>query len=146
LEIRLVIEQHRLNALANGLPMIRFLEQRSFCAEQRGVSRRERDVFLTFDRVTSYRLPLDFQFLLLAVEWKKDNLFESLPWRMTAHPVYQRIIGMGWPVVLEAQAMKKRDNAEARGLLLRDHFMSFMAPNAYDSYRESKNRFFRMFS
>jgi hypothetical protein len=67
----------------------------AFSNEQGVLSRRERDVFLSFDRVTSYRLPLEFQFLMLAIQWKQDNLFESSPWRMAAHPAYQRIIGMG---------------------------------------------------
>ena len=67
--------------------------------EQGVLSRRERDVFLSFNLVTSYRLPLEFRFLMLACLWKQDNLFESSPWRMAAHPAYQRIIGMGRPVV-----------------------------------------------
>lgn len=67
--------------------------------EQRVLSRRERDVFLSFNPVTSYRLPLVLRFMMLASLWKKDNLFESSPWRMAAHPAYQRIIGMGRPVV-----------------------------------------------
>lgn len=63
------------------------------------LSRRERAVFLSFNHVTSYRLPLEYQFLMLARQWKQDNLFESSPWRMAAHPAYQRIIGMGQPAV-----------------------------------------------
>jgi hypothetical protein len=63
--------------------------------EQRILSRREHDMFLSFDRLTSYRLPLELQFLVLAAQWKQANLFESSPWRMAAHPAYQRIIGMG---------------------------------------------------
>jgi len=63
--------------------------------EQCVLSRRERDVFLSFNHVTSYRLPLELQFLVLALHWKHDSLFESSPWRVAAHPAYQRIIGMG---------------------------------------------------
>ncbi len=71
---------------------------------QQIISQQERKVFLSFDRVTSYRLPLEFQFLMLAIQWKQDNLFESSPWRMAAHPAYQRIIGMGQraiPLILQ---------------------------------------------
>lgn len=65
-------------------------------SEDQGIlSRREREVFLSFDRLTSYRLPLELQFLMLACQWKQDTLFESSPWRMAAHPAYQRIIGLG---------------------------------------------------
>lgn len=67
--------------------------------EQAVLSRRERDVFFSFHPVTSYRLPLEYRFLNLASLWKQDNLFESSPWRMSVHPAYQRIIGMGQPVV-----------------------------------------------
>ena len=63
--------------------------------DQGVLSRREREVFLSFDRLTSYRLPLELQFLIFASQWKQDTLFESSPWRMAAHPAYQRIIGMG---------------------------------------------------
>jgi hypothetical protein len=66
---------------------------------QRVLSQRERDVFLSFYPVTSYRLPLDLQFFMLAYKWKQDNLFESSPWRMAEHPAYKRIIKLGWPVV-----------------------------------------------
>lgn len=75
--------------------------------EQRVLSRRERDVFLSFYPVTSYRLPLQLRFLMLACKWKQDNLFESSPWRMAAHPDYQRIIGMGQravPLILQQLA------------------------------------------
>jgi len=67
--------------------------------EQRTISRRERDVFLSFNLLTSYRLPLEFQFLRLALQWKRDTTFESSPWRMAAHQDYQRIIGLGWRAV-----------------------------------------------
>src|SRR5207248_11574874 len=63
------------------------------------LTRREYEVFLSFDRLTSYRLPLEFQFFRLAVQWKQDTMFESSPWRMAAHPAYQRIIGLGWRTV-----------------------------------------------
>jgi hypothetical protein len=63
--------------------------------EQCVLSRLERGVFLSFGRVTFYRLPLEVEFLMLALQWKQDTLFESSPWRMAAHPAYQRIIGMG---------------------------------------------------
>lgn len=66
---------------------------------QRVLSCREREVVLSFYRLTSYRLPLELQFLIFASQWKHDNLFESSPWRMAAHPAYQRIIGMGWRAV-----------------------------------------------
>jgi len=75
--------------------------------EQRILSLRERDVFLSFHPVTSYRLPLVFKFATLAWKWKQDNLFESSPWRMAAHPAYQRIIGMGQqavPLILQQLA------------------------------------------
>jgi hypothetical protein len=67
--------------------------------EQRTVSRRERDMFLSYSRVSSYRLPVELQFITLATQWKQDTLFESSPWRMASHPAYQRIIGMGWQAV-----------------------------------------------
>jgi len=67
--------------------------------EQRILTRREYEVFLSFDRLTSYRLPLEFQFFRLAVQWKQDTMFESSPWRMAAHPAYQRIIGLGWRAI-----------------------------------------------
>ena len=63
--------------------------------EQRILSDRELDVFYSFDRVTTYRLPPALRFLLLARQWKQDNFFESSPWRMAAHPAYQAIVGMG---------------------------------------------------
>lgn len=63
--------------------------------DQRILSSQELDVFYSFDRVTSYRLPPALRFLILAFQWKRDNLFESSPWRMAAHPAYQAIIGMG---------------------------------------------------
>jgi len=72
--------------------------------DQRVLSHREREVFLSFSRLTSYRLPLAIQFLIFASQWKHDTLFESSPWRMAAHPAYQRIIGMGWravPLILQ---------------------------------------------
>jgi hypothetical protein len=72
--------------------------------EQGILSRREHDVFLSFNPVTSYRLPTELQFLMLANKWKQDNVFESSPWRMAAHPAYQRIIGMGQravPLILQ---------------------------------------------
>ena len=72
--------------------------------EQRILSSRELDVFYSFDRVTTYRLPPALRFSLLAFQWKRDNLFESSPWRMAMHPAYQCIIGMGWqavPFILE---------------------------------------------
>ena len=52
-------------------------------------------MFFSFKPVTSYRLPVEFKFLVLSHQWKQDTLFESSPWRMAAHPAYQRIIGMG---------------------------------------------------
>jgi len=64
--------------------------------EQGTLSRREYGLFLSYDRVSSYRLPLELQFLVLANQWKQDTLFESSPWRIAAHPAYQRIIGLGW--------------------------------------------------
>ena len=75
--------------------------------EQDILSRRERDMFFSFKPVTSYRLPVEFKFLLLAHQWKQDNLFESSPWRMAAHPAYQRIIGLGQravPLILQQLA------------------------------------------
>jgi len=72
--------------------------------DQRVLSHREREVFLSFNRLTSYRLPLEIQFLIFASQWKHDTLFESSPWRMASHPAYQRIIGMGWravPLILQ---------------------------------------------
>lgn len=63
--------------------------------EQGILSRRERDMFFSFKPVTSYRLPVEFKFLLLAYQWKQDNLFESSPWRMAAHPACQHIMGLG---------------------------------------------------
>ena len=75
--------------------------------EQGVLSRREHAVFLSFNHVTSYRLPLEYQFLMLACRWKQDNLFESSPWRMAAHPAYQRIIGLGQravPLILQQLA------------------------------------------
>lgn len=67
--------------------------------DQRILSNRELDVFYSFESVTSYRLPLELRFLVLAYQWKRDNLFESSPWRMAAHPAYQCITGMGWQAV-----------------------------------------------
>ena len=65
----------------------------------RVIARREQEIFDSYRVVTSYRLPLDLRFFTLAMQWKRDTFFESSPWRMAAHPAYQRIIGMGWPVV-----------------------------------------------
>jgi len=67
--------------------------------DQRTLSRREHDLFLSFNRVSSYRLPLELQFFVLAIQWKRDTLVESSPWRMAVHPAYQRIIGLGWQAV-----------------------------------------------
>jgi len=43
--------------------------------EQRILSRREREVFLSLNQLTSYRLPLELQFLIFASRWKHDTLF-----------------------------------------------------------------------
>src|SRR5439155_23531623 len=67
--------------------------------EQRILSRREHNLFLSYDRVSSYRLPLELQFRVLAAQWKKDTLFEPSAWKIAAHPAYQRIIGLGWRAV-----------------------------------------------
>jgi hypothetical protein len=53
--------------------------------EQRILSRREREVFLSYNRVSSFRLPVELQFVVLAAQWKRDNQFESSPWRMATH-------------------------------------------------------------
>jgi hypothetical protein len=42
---------------------------------------------------------LELQFTRLAAEWKADTEFESSTTRIAMHPAYQRIIGMGAPVV-----------------------------------------------
>ena len=63
--------------------------------EQRTIARLESALFLSYNRVSSFRLPLEFHFLVLAAQWKQGSLFESSPWRMATHPAYQRIIGLG---------------------------------------------------
>lgn len=49
-----------------------------------------------------YSIPpqeLENLFLQLAQEWRAETLFLSSLTAITAHPAYQRIIAMGWPVV-----------------------------------------------
>lgn len=81
--------------------------QVAFSDEQDIISQREREVISHCKTVISYRQSVEVQFLSLAIQWKRDNLFESSPWRMAAHPAYQRIIGMGptaVPLILQQLA------------------------------------------
>jgi len=47
----------------------------------------------------SFDLPLEVEYEMQAAEWKRDTRFCSSPEIASAHPAYQRIIGMGQDVV-----------------------------------------------
>ncbi|WP_199246396.1 hypothetical protein [[Phormidium] sp. ETS-05] len=42
---------------------------------------------------------IEAQFLELASQWRRETVMMSLVQKMSMHPAYQRIIGMGQPVV-----------------------------------------------
>lgn len=63
------------------------------------ITRQERRIFDSYDVVTSYRLPLEWEFMRRALRWKAETFFHSSMSKKTHHPDYQRIIGMGPAVV-----------------------------------------------
>lgn len=65
----------------------------------RVIARQERRIFNSYQVVTSFRLPLECEFLQRALRWKAETFFHSSISKKTQHPDYQRIIGMGPAVV-----------------------------------------------
>jgi hypothetical protein len=57
------------------------------------------------DRITTYKYPiksqveLEAEFKSLAAEWRAETRMLSLVAQKSMHPAYQRIIGMGQPIV-----------------------------------------------
>jgi hypothetical protein len=59
----------------------------------------EKRIFYSLAGLASVAVPVEIQFERLAREWKSETFFQSSTSMKMMHPAYQRIIGLGWPVV-----------------------------------------------
>ena len=85
---------------SHQVPMVPSCRPSVMMSEASGViARQERRIFDSYQVVTSFRLPLEWEFITRAMRWKAETVFHSSISKKTQHPDYQRIIGMG-PVVV----------------------------------------------
>ncbi len=78
------------------IPLIpRASRSTAFADEEKVIEARKCRIFSGFSCVFSFRMPQSFEFETLKRTWKRATRFQSSIGRITSHPAYQRMIGMG---------------------------------------------------